>query len=138
MDRNDVFGIEPGGLKDGYEIRILICYLLSRIDRPISKSQINEIVQAKGLANYFQLNQELFNLVESGHLAVVDCLNGDDFYKITEKGIKTAETLRKRFRLCAGKRHHAVLLKRIKCNPKTCVDITEVSDGHIERARAGY
>lgn len=138
MERNDVFGIEPGGLKDGYEIRILICYLLSRIDRPISKSQINEIVQAKGLANYFQLNQELFHLVESGHLAVVDCLNGDDFYKITEKGIKTAETFEKVLPLSVREKTLAYagkLLKRIKMQSENLVNITEVSDGFILNVR---
>lgn len=44
-------GIELGGLRNREEIRLLICYLLKTIDKPLEKSQLNDAVLENGLAN---------------------------------------------------------------------------------------
>ena len=49
-------GIEPGGLTSGQETRILVCYLLNSVKKPLSPTQINSIVQQDGLVNYFELS----------------------------------------------------------------------------------
>ena len=61
-------GIEPGGLRNKNEIRILICYLLSSVDNPLSKSDILNIIQDNGLANYFEVTDSLAELVEKGNI----------------------------------------------------------------------
>ena len=61
-------GIEPGGLRSRNEIKVLICYLLKSIEQPISKQLINEILQENGLANYFEINQAVSDLVKAGSL----------------------------------------------------------------------
>lgn len=63
-------GIEPGGLRNKNEIRILICYLLSSLDAPLSKSDILNIIQDNGLANYFEVTDALAELTEKGNVIV--------------------------------------------------------------------
>lgn len=61
-------GVEPGGLRTQNEIRILICYLLSSVNAPLSKNDILNIVQDNGLANYFEVTDALSELAEHGHV----------------------------------------------------------------------
>lgn len=61
-------GVEPGGLRNKNEIRILICYLLASVDAPLSKSDIVSIIQDNGLANYFEITDALAELTEHGNV----------------------------------------------------------------------
>jgi len=61
-------GVEPGGLRNKNEIRILICYLLSSVNAPLSKSDILNIIQDNGLANYFEVTDALAELTEKGNV----------------------------------------------------------------------
>lgn len=61
-------GVEPGGLRTKNEIRILICYLLSSVDAPLSKADIVSIIQDNGLANYFEVANALSELTEHGNV----------------------------------------------------------------------
>lgn len=61
-------GVEPGGLRTKNEIRILICYLLASVSSPLSKSDILNIIQDNGLANYFEVTNALAELAEHGNV----------------------------------------------------------------------
>ena len=63
-------GIEPGGLRNKNEIRILICYLLASVDAPLSKSDIVSIIQDNALANYFEVTDSLAEMTENGNVIV--------------------------------------------------------------------
>jgi hypothetical protein len=63
-------GVEPGGLRNKSEIKILICYLLASVNAPLSKSDIIGIIQDNGLANYFEATDALAELTENGSIAV--------------------------------------------------------------------
>ncbi len=95
MELYDAFteGIEPGGLRSRNEIKTLICYLVSHLDTPITKGQLNNIICEEGLANYFELNQALSEVIENGNVRAAD---GDDpeLY-ITEIGKQNTSTLEK-------------------------------------------
>ena len=69
-------GIAPGGLREQTEIKLLVCYLLKSLDRPLSRAQINEILQEYPIANYFEVNQAMSDLIKSGNL--ISELNGED------------------------------------------------------------
>lgn len=85
-------GINPGGLRNRSEIRLLICYLLKSIDRPLSKTLLNEIMQVHSQANYFEVNQALSHLEETENIVVTK--NDNEFtYTITKKGRETADRL---------------------------------------------
>ena len=78
-------GIEPGGLRSRNEIKVLVCYLLKSIEQPISKQLINEILQENSLANYFEINQAVSDLVRAGSLEEA-AQEGDTVYRVTDQG----------------------------------------------------
>ena len=68
MDLTNTFaGIEPGGLKDTYDIK-LSSVTCSTITEPLSPDQLNYIFQSEGLVNYFSYTVALKELLESGHI----------------------------------------------------------------------
>lgn len=85
-------GIEPGGLRNATEIKILICYILKSINKPLTKDIIIESIQEEGLANYFEANQALSNLLETENIKLIASESGDS-YAITELGKKAAAQL---------------------------------------------
>lgn len=68
VDVYDAFsaGVEPGGLRNLGEIKLLICYLLGHLEKPLSKQQIFEVMLEGAFANYFDVSQTLCELLESG------------------------------------------------------------------------
>ena len=52
-------GIEPGGLRNKNEIRILLCYLVNSIGAPLSREDVLSIMQENGFANYFEVTDAL-------------------------------------------------------------------------------
>lgn len=126
-------GIEPGGLRSRNEIKVLICYLLKSIDQPISKQLINEILQENGLANYFEINQAVIDLVKAGSLEERDVSDGEPVYAVTEQGRSAAQTLE--VNLPRAVREKAVnasikLLTRAKREQENRIDIEKLENGY--------
>ena len=74
-------GVIPGGLRDKNEIKILICYIISKLNATLNKSDIVLVLQAYGLANYFEVSEAFFDLESSGSIK-----NGEKGYEITPQG----------------------------------------------------
>ena len=71
MDFDSMFaGVTPGGMTDGYEIKILICYLLHVVKQPITKDQMDFVLQGNHLVNYFSYCTAYQELIKSGHISV--------------------------------------------------------------------
>lgn len=85
-------GIELGGLRNRDEIRLLVCYLLKAIDKPISRTQINDAMLSNGLANYFEINQAIAELLKNGSIDM-QLENDEETLVITERGREIADTL---------------------------------------------
>ncbi len=70
MENYDAFtqGIEPGGLRSKSEIKLLICYLVCKIDNGISRNQLSDILTGEGLANYFEANEALAEVIKTGNI----------------------------------------------------------------------
>ena len=56
-------GVEPGGLRNRTEIKILITFIVSRLKEPIKDVAMLEALQIHGLANYFEATQALDELL---------------------------------------------------------------------------
>lgn len=67
-----VEGIEPGGLRNKNDIGILICYMLDKINKPFLKDDLVELIQENGLANYFETNASVADLIEAGNVIYTD------------------------------------------------------------------
>ncbi len=87
-------GVEPGGLRNKNDIRILICYLLTSVDAPLSKEDILNIIQDNGLANYFEVTDALSELIEHGNVTTSgehhDICMASDTAKLIAKQLDTA------------------------------------------------
>lgn len=85
---NDAFslGVAPGGLKERAEIKLMVCYLLKTLGKSLTRTQISEILQRHGIANYFEINGAVSDLVGAGQ--VTSEFDGDDeFITITPKTV---------------------------------------------------
>lgn len=93
MDGYDAFsaGVEPGGLRNRNEIKVLIAFLLKNTERGLSRRQLMEVIQREGLANYFEASQALESLIEGGSVEV-DKSDDDELLSLTAAG-KTASNI---------------------------------------------
>ncbi len=78
--------IAPGGLRETSEIKLLICYLLKKLEVPVTRAKVNEILQENYIANYFVINEAISELVKNERLLCV-LEDGDEVLTITEKAI---------------------------------------------------
>ncbi|MDO5603005.1 MAG: DUF4364 family protein [Oscillospiraceae bacterium] len=81
-------GVKPGGLTSETEIKILLCYLLASVGRPLSQGQLEEALAGKELVNCFELAHALQALCRQGHIQ-----QQDELYHITPSGVNLSEML---------------------------------------------
>lgn len=81
-------GVELGGLRTKNEIKILICYLLSRLETPLTREQLDEVICGEELANYFEMSQALSELTGNDNVYIKN-----NELIITRKGRDNSETL---------------------------------------------
>lgn len=86
-----VGGIEPGGLTNDFEVKILICFLLKKIEQPLSFEQINESLQKTGFVNYFEFVEAISELQKTEHIQLQVDENGQEQFALTEIGDAMAQ-----------------------------------------------
>ena len=81
---NDTFseGIAPGGLRDRADIKLLVCYLLKTLRKSLTRTQINEILQEYSVANYFEVNGAISELISANQI-ISELVDGDELITIT-------------------------------------------------------
>ncbi len=84
-----IAGISPGGLKETYEVKILVCYLLNALDAPMSRENITELCTGGGLTDYFTLSTALSELETGSQLR-----EEENRLILTPRGRETAENLK--------------------------------------------
>lgn len=78
--------MEPHGfIHDMLDVKVLILYIMARVLYPVDLQKIFELAYQDDGLSYFDLAQAVPQMVESGHLEMVD----GDRYIITEKGRET-------------------------------------------------
>lgn len=83
-------GVQPDGLKNKSDIKVLVCFLLSHCSQPLSRKDLTDIFLERGLANYFEASDAISSLVR--HENVMEHTE-DGVLEITEKGRFIADTL---------------------------------------------
>lgn len=73
-----------GFLHDKLDVKVLILFILARIETPLDVDQIYEVAYQDDSLNYFVLAESVHELTDTGHLAQ----NENGCYTITEKGRK--------------------------------------------------
>lgn len=110
-------------LTDKYAIKILICYFLKQINRPVTQNQLTEIVTGDGVINYFLFVEALEELYQN-ELLYVNQLDGKSYVEMSEVARQSADEFKgivpKSFRdkiLAAGLRFFARLKAgNVKCD----------------------
>lgn len=125
-------GIEPGGLREADDIKILICYLLNAVAKPLTFDNLNEILQHDGLCNYFEFANALHEMLISGHVDLVK-KDGCEYYKVTRLGAGTAGMFERRLPL-------TIREKAVKSAIKLLAKLKRESENNvsIEKVKGGY
>ena len=124
-------GVEPGGLTNVQEIRILICYMLQAVAAPIPRDALTDIITAGGMANYFDTEEAIEDLIRLQHLVqtedrlVATTVTGNQIGE--SLGVRIPYTLRERSVKAALQ-----LLKRRKVEEDNKVDIRKTEEGGYE------
>ncbi len=128
--KQDAFsaGVEPGGLWHKNDIRILLCYILSSVRAPLARQDLTEIIQEKGLANYFEVEDALATLLAQGNITQEE----DGCYTVTAAGKEIADSLDATLPLSVrDKALEAAftLLSQARAKRENRVDIQETDEG---------
>ena len=70
--------------------KLIILYILDKVDFPLTNSQISEFVLDKGYTTYFKLQQAISELIESGFIRE-ESTHSRTFYHLTEDGAQTIQ-----------------------------------------------
>lgn len=73
--------------------KLIILYMLDKVDFPLTNSQISEFILNEGYTTYFKLQQALSELLDSGFIRE-ESTHTRTFYHLTEEGEETIITLK--------------------------------------------
>lgn len=124
-------GINYGGVRSKNEIRTLICYLLSSVNKPMSKSTVVEAIQKKGLANYFEISSCFDDLLKHDNIELSDAEN--KLYFLTSKGKMVATQLENTLAHSVKEKAYACaieLLEQRRIEKENSVVITKTDKGY--------
>ena len=84
-------GIVPGGLRTRSNVRLLICYILDSLKKPIKKDMVITSIQKNGIANYFETIDAFVDLLNKDNITLAD--KDQDTYTVTKSGKLIASSL---------------------------------------------
>lgn len=124
-------GIAPGGLRQKTEIRLLVCYLLKKFDKKITRTKINEILQEYSIANYFEVNQAISELIKDGKIIseLTDC---DELLMLTADAMYSTGEIEKSLPRSIREKAVGAALKifaRDRVEQESIVEVKELEQG---------
>ncbi len=82
-------------LTDSYAVKILICYFLRQINRPITPDQLTEIATADGVVNYFIYVEAIEQMLDAGTILLETDEDGMQYYILSDVGRAGADDFKK-------------------------------------------
>lgn len=70
--------------------KLIILYMLSKVDFPLTTSQISEFILDKGYTTYFKLQETFAEMIES-NLILAENTHNRTLYHLTEDGLSTIQ-----------------------------------------------
>ena len=125
-------GIAPGGLRDRADIKLLVCYLLKTLKKSLTRTQINEILGEYSVANYFEVNGAISELISAKQITS-ELVDGDELITITGKAeISTGNIERSIPKSVREKSINAALkiLERERVMKESKVEVTHLEHGY--------
>ncbi len=118
-------------IDSAFHVKIMLCYILSKIDCPVTEEQLYEIVLDSGIINYFYYAESLSELVENGSVSK-KTVNNVTYIELNEIGRNGSDY----FNDYIPEYFHSKLLKsayklfaRLKRKSETSVNIEQTSNG---------
>lgn len=95
MERRKPFmqNVSLGGPYTIFDIKVMLCYLLKTVNKPISAETLWTIMASEELVNYFEYENAMGELLKAGHVEAFTDESGEDFYKISPKCIPIVSDL---------------------------------------------
>lgn len=132
MAKFDAFasGIDYGGLRSMLDIKILVCYILKSVKTPMTRAQICDAMQQTGLANYFDVNSAIDELLQTKAVLETEYV-GEPHFVVSQIGGNSAVELEKN--LLPGVRERAVktalnIVSRARSERENKVTIEKLRD----------
>ena len=83
------YGRERSTMTESYTLyKLIVLYMLDKVDFPLTTSQISEFILDKGYTSYFRLQETLAELSDSGLLRA-ETTHNRTLYHLTESGAET-------------------------------------------------
>lgn len=123
-------GTEPGSLKNTNEIGILLCYILDKTEKPLTKDELIGIIQNYGMANYFETTSALSELINNGN--VITDPENDQFISLSDNGKMISSQLNRELPLSIRQKALSAtisLAKQRRIEAENPVVITKDSSG---------
>lgn len=127
-------GINPGGLTDVKEIRILLCHMLSVVSGGMSFEEMMDVVLSNGIMNYFEFADAVSELCESGCLAAERTETGIKVYDVTDAGRDAAKTLLGTLPFSVVEKTEKAAAEKVsrrRLEKENTVKISRTSDGYL-------
>ena len=70
--------------------KLMVLYMLNKVDFPLTNSQVSEFILDKGYTNYFSLQQALHDLSDT-ELIRTEHIHNNSYYTINQAGEETLE-----------------------------------------------
>lgn len=122
---------DMNNITDIYAVKILLCYFLNKVDRPVAPNLLLEICTSSNIVNYFSYNHAVESMLENGLIEEVE-FDGENAYRLTEKGKIGAEEFKTMAPKSARERILAEglrLFTRIKNENTVTFEISETEKG---------
>ncbi len=88
MERRKPFmqNVKKGGPATIFDIKVMLCYLLNSLNKPISAEDLLNVMMSEQLVNYFEYESAMAELVKGGQVEKFVSDSGEEFYQISKNG----------------------------------------------------
>lgn len=125
-------GIDPGGLRKRSNVRLLICYIINSLNKPLKKDIVVTVMQKNGIANYFEILDAFNDLYKKQNIVLVN--EKEDLYFVSDSGKLIASNLSSELPLTIRERAVSSvmeLLMQEKNEKENHVEISKINNGYL-------
>ncbi|MEE3449205.1 MAG: DUF4364 family protein [Acutalibacteraceae bacterium] len=129
-------GIEPGGLRRRSNVRLLICYIIDCVNKPVKKDYVVASMQKNAIANYFEILDAFNDLVHKKNIIAADEEN--ELYVLSKSGKLIAANLSDELPLTIRERAVSTVLELImqeKNEAENIAEIKKIKNGYMVKCR---
>ena len=124
-------GIEPGGLRRRSNVRLLICYIIDCVNKPVKKDYVVASMQKNAIANYFEILDAFDDLVKKQNIIKSD--SSTDMYTLSKSGRLIASNLSDELPVTIRERTLSTVMELImqeKNERENVAEIVKISNGY--------